>query len=152
RVNYAQAAIILQRATQENNDSWGITNWFNNNSVRVNKNGDRINYGLVDELTNGLKAGNLQGRVAREADLAAASGQIATAQAQADAALANLNRISDRARSQPQLAKAVETAQAKYNAMAARLQALKRQVGPSTQPIPAMPQPTVAQQASSMFS
>lgn len=152
RVNYAQAAIILQRATQENNSSWGITNWLNNNSVRINKNGDRINYGLVDELTNGLKSGNLQGRVAREADLANASGQIAAAQAAADAALANLNRITDRARSQPQLAGSVQTAQAKYAAMLARLEALKRQVGPSTQPIPAAPQPTFSQQASSMFN
>jgi hypothetical protein len=152
RVNYAQAAIILQRATQENNDSWGITNWLGGNSVRVNKNGDRINYGMVKELTDGLKSGNLQGRVAREADLATASGQIATAQSQADAALANLNRISDRARSQPQLAGAVTTAQQKYAAMAARLEALKRQVGPSTQPIPAAPQPSFSQQASSMWN
>lgn len=58
-IGYAEAGVILNDGLRVNNDSWGITNWANNNSVRLNKRGDRLDFDYINGEIERGRSGNL---------------------------------------------------------------------------------------------
>lgn len=80
-ITYSQAGVILNDALRENNNSWGITNWAQGNSVRVNKAGDRINGTYITNEIERAKKGGLVSDAVREQDVQTSVQGMATAQA-----------------------------------------------------------------------
>ena len=118
-ITYAQAGVILQDAARENNNSWGITNWVQGNSARINKAGDRINGQYITNEIERAKKGGVVGDAVREADvqssiqtMASAQARLARAQAAYQNALSLVNTRPGVAAQLPRLKAEMDAARA----------------------------------------
>lgn len=159
RINYAQAAILLDRHASANTgatsewlhpSSWNIFNM--GNSVRVNKQGDRINRtALANDIASLKDPNGLAARANREQSFNTASATLQANQAAAAKAYSDLNALLMRLPTQPGLAPQVQAARAKYQAMQQILGASQQQVSANNGTTPAMPEQGYADKARQMW-
>lgn len=121
-INYAQAGDILNSSLTENNNSWGITNWLSGNSVRVGKDGWRLNNDRIDQEIQRFRGGGIsrdldreQGRQADVQGLSAATNQLAAARQAYQAALMRLPVQPGLRAELPRLQARMQAAQAAYD-------------------------------------
>ena len=137
-INYAQAGDILNSSLTENNDSWGITNWLSGNSVRVGKDGWRLNNDQIDQEVQRFRGGGIsrdldreQGREADVQGLSAATSQLAAARQAYQAALMRVPVQPGLRAELPRLQARMQAAQAAYDNVAAQVE---RRNAPNVQP------------------
>lgn len=124
-INYAQAGDILNSALTENNNSWGITNWLSGNSVRVGKDGWRLNNDRIDQEVQRFRGGGIsrdldreQGRQADIQGLSAATSQLAAARQAYQTALMRVPVQPGIRAELPRLQARMQAAQAAYDNLA----------------------------------
>ncbi|WP_290870417.1 hypothetical protein, partial [Aquabacterium sp.] len=137
----SQAGVILQDALRVNNHSWGITNFLEGNSVRVNKNGDRLSQDYIDNEVARAKSGGLIQDAVRQGDVATGVQTLAQAQAARDAAQAQLVATRQRMVSQPGLQFQIPRLQAQLDAANAILIKAQGNVNTSAAPVVQPPAP-----------
>jgi hypothetical protein len=121
-ITYAQAGDILNSSLTENNNSWGITNWLSGNSVRVSKDGWRLNDDTVKAETDRVRSGGLirdlsndQGRQVDMQALGAASAQLSAARQAYQAALMRIPVQPGLQAELPRLQARMQAAQAAFD-------------------------------------
>lgn len=122
----AQAGVILRDAARVNNNSWDITNYLGNNSVRINKAGDRLDNSYIEQEVARARSGNgLVNDAVREVDTAQATAQLQAAQDQAARAASALASAERRAVTQPALQAQLPLLRASAAAAASKLQQVR---------------------------
>jgi hypothetical protein len=137
-INYAQAGDILNSSLTENNNSWGITNWLSGNSVRVGKDGWRLNNDRIDQEVQRFRSGGIsrdldreQGRQADVQGLGAATNQLAAARQAYQAALMRVPVQPGLRAELPRLQARMQAAQAAYDQVSS---GVERRNAPNVQP------------------
>ena len=137
-LNYNQAAVVLQRATQENHGNgigsrlwdwmWGgpadtfektATGWHTPVSARINSNGDRVNNDMVRSEIARARIGQLPQEAAHNADMDWRATLVNQTTQQMYKAQSDLQDLLFRLPTQPGLAPQVQAARAKLAALQA---------------------------------
>lgn len=116
KITYGQAGVILNDALRENNDSWGVTNWLQGNSARVNTRGDRINGQYVTNEIERARNGGLVQDAVRQGDVTTGIQTLQVAQQAQAAAQAEYQQTAQRVAVQPGAAAQLPRLKAKLDA------------------------------------
>jgi hypothetical protein len=145
-INYAQAGDILNSSLTEKNDSWGITNMLAGNSVRVGKDGWRLNNDKIDQEIARVREGKLandldreQGRESDIKNLGAATNQLTAARQAYQAALMRVPVQPGLRAELPRLQARMQEAQAAYDQVSG---AVEKRNAPNVEP-PATETPSI---------
>ena len=128
-INYPQAGEILKSSLTEKNDNLGITNWLSGNSVRVGKDGWRLNNKKISEEIERARSGKLHGDLVREQDiqsdtqsLFSAYNRLASTRQAYQNALRRLPSQPGLKEELPRLQLQMEAAQMSYNALSGQIE------------------------------